>query len=86
MFMGTCQLQKTCSGKILCQLSESSHVLYSFTGVVHIPSLRCELCPKVFKSKSLRSAHTSTHNEERRYQCHLCALRCKSMKYILGLW
>lgn len=58
----------------------------SFTRVVLIPSLRCELCPKVFKSKSLRSAHASTHNEERRYQCHLCALRCKSMKYILGLW
>jgi len=40
---------------------------------------RCELCPKVFKSKSLRSAHASTHNEERRYQCHLCALRFKTV-------
>ena len=50
----------------------------------HSPHLfRCEFCPKVFKSKALRSAHMSTHTEERRYQCHLCALRCRILTFFV---
>ena len=37
MSMGACQLQKTCSGKILCQLSESSVQLYRSS--THLSSL-----------------------------------------------
>ena len=38
----------------------------------------CEICPKVFISKALRANHMVSHTDERRYQCHLCALRFKT--------
>eukprot|EP00090_Calanus_glacialis_P017859 TRINITY_DN27712_c0_g1_i1.p1 TRINITY_DN27712_c0_g1~~TRINITY_DN27712_c0_g1_i1.p1 ORF type:complete len:862 (-),score=195.38 TRINITY_DN27712_c0_g1_i1:91-2676(-) len=39
---------------------------------------RCEYCPKIFINKTLRNNHLTTHTDERKYQCHLCAQRFKT--------
>jgi len=39
---------------------------------------RCEYCPKFFINKTLRNNHLTTHTDERKYQCHLCAQRFKT--------
>eukprot|EP00092_Neocalanus_flemingeri_P023228 GFUD01025185.1.p1 GENE.GFUD01025185.1~~GFUD01025185.1.p1 ORF type:complete len:865 (+),score=198.60 GFUD01025185.1:50-2644(+) len=39
---------------------------------------RCDYCPKIFINKTLRNNHLTTHTDERKYQCHLCAQRFKT--------
>jgi len=39
---------------------------------------QCDHCPKLFISKTLRNNHLTTHTDERKYQCHLCAQRFKT--------
>jgi len=39
---------------------------------------RCDFCPKIFLTEGLRANHMTRHTDERRFQCHLCALRFKT--------
>lgn len=39
---------------------------------------RCEFCPKIFANRSLHDNHLTSHTDERKFQCHLCALTFKT--------
>jgi len=39
---------------------------------------KCDYCPKIFLNRTLRNNHLTTHTDERKFQCHLCAQRFKT--------